>query len=236
LHVLQFSFFVASLIRPDWLQFGDGRNGQLGCPSEVMRVKDGLDILKRVPRNGCAYRKVCWRARSVHVGAYPRSVMVRGVPSKADMVILSKTASLGSGWRSGTGAKPGESRRNHAATFSGSSRCSQAIAIRKRIKFGLVLKNLGHGRVANAEAFNPGLRAATTNLDFTLTLASIALCCEDRQRDLAIGNVMVDALGEEIFAGFIDFHRFDRSIFSQLADNILALCIGVRIRGVGDLK
>jgi hypothetical protein len=133
---------------------------------------------------------------------------------------------------------PGESRRNHSATFSRSSRCCQAIAItiRKRIKLGLVLKNLGHGRVANAEASNTGLRAATTNLDFTLTLASIALCCEDRQRDLAIGNVVVDARCEEIFAGFKDFHRVDRSIFSQLADNVVALCIGVRIRSVGDLK
>jgi hypothetical protein len=38
--------------------------------------------------------------------------------------------------------------------------------------------------------------------------------------------------GEE----FIHFDRLDRSIFPQLADNIVALCVCVRIRGVGDLK
>jgi hypothetical protein len=69
-----------------------------------------------------------------------------------------------------------------------------------------------------------------------LNLASIAICCEDRQRDLAIRNVVVDPFGEEIFSGLIHFNRFDGSIFPQLADNIVALCIGVRICGVGDLK
>ena len=67
-------------------------------------------------------------------------------------------------------------------------------------------------------------------------MASIAIRCEDRQCDFAISNVVVDPFGEEIFAGLIHFHRLDKSIFPQLADNIVALCICVRIRGVGDLK
>src|SRR5262249_55936103 len=69
-----------------------------------------------------------------------------------------------------------------------------------------------------------------------MATASIAICREDRQRDFAISNVVVDPFGEEIFAGLIHFHRLDRSIFPQLADNIVALCICVRIRGMGDLK
>ena len=65
--------------------------------------------------------------------------------------------------------------------------------------------------------------------------ASIAIC-ENRQCDLTIRDVMVDPFSDEIFACSIRFHRLDRSIFPQLADNIVALCICVGIRGVGDLK
>jgi len=65
---------------------------------------------------------------------------------------------------------------------------------------------------------------------------TIAIYRQDRQRDLAIGKVMVDPFGGEIFASLINFHRFDGSILSQLTDNIFALRISVRICGVGDLK
>ena len=59
---------------------------------------------------------------------------------------------------------------------------------------------------------------------------------QDRQRDLAIGNVVVNPFGGEIFAGLIDFDRFDESIFPQLTDDIIALRIRIRICGVGDLE
>jgi hypothetical protein len=47
---------------------------------------------------------------------------------------------------------------------------------------------------------------------------------------------VVDPFDGEIFAGPIDFHRFDGSIRPQLTDDIVALRIGVRICGMGDLK
>ena len=67
-------------------------------------------------------------------------------------------------------------------------------------------------------------------------LASIAIRCENRQCDFAISNVVVDPFVDEIFAGLIHLHRLDRSIFPQFANNIVALYICVRIRGVGDLE
>lgn len=82
-------------------------------------------------------------------------------------------------------------------------------------------------RVAYKKRGPPGVATA---------LASIAIRCEDRQCDFAISNVVVDSVGDEIFAGFMHFHRLDRSIFSQLADDIVALYICIRIRRVGDLK
>ena len=48
----------------------------------------------------------------------------------ADIVSLSKIASLWRGASSGVIWKPGESRRNHGFTFSGSSVRCQAIAMR----------------------------------------------------------------------------------------------------------
>jgi hypothetical protein len=42
--------------------------------------------------------------------------MDSGVPSKADIVILSKMASLASGSSSGTISKAGDPRRNHGCT------------------------------------------------------------------------------------------------------------------------
>ena len=59
---------------------------------------------------------------------------------------------------------------------------------------------------------------------------------QTRQRDLAIGYVMVDMLGQEILTGLIDFHGFDCSTFRQFGDDMVALGIRVRIRGMGDLK
>ena len=57
-----------------------------------------------------------------------------------------------------------------------------------------------------------------------------------RQRDISIGNVVVNAFGGETWPGLVDFLRLDRSIFPQLTDDIVALFIRIRIRGVGDLK
>ena len=47
---------------------------------------------------------------------------------------------------------------------------------------------------------------------------------------------MVDVLGQEILTGLIHFHGLDCSTFRQLGDDMVALSICVRIRGVGDLK
>src|SRR5438105_1946926 len=52
-----------------------------------------------------------------------------------------------------------------------------------------------------------------------------ASCSEGCQRDLTIGNVVIDPFGQELFAGLINLHRFDASIFSQLANNVVALRI-----------
>jgi hypothetical protein len=55
-------------------------------------------------------------------GGMPPSgnAMSKGVPSKADMVLLSKIASFGCGFISGTGWNPGESRRKQGVTsFNG---------------------------------------------------------------------------------------------------------------------
>jgi hypothetical protein len=79
----------------------------------------------------------------------------------------------------------------------------------------------------------------TLRVKTILTVSCVGLapiCCENRQRYLAVSNVVVDPFGEKIFAGLKSFHRLDKSIFLQLADNIVALCFGVRICGVGDLK
>lgn len=65
---------------------------------------------------------------------------------------------------------------------------------------------------------------------------STALCCEDRQDDLAIREIMVDVFGKELFAGLIHALGPDEATFSQLADNIVALQIRVGLRGMGDLK
>jgi len=68
-----------------------------------------------------------------------------------------------------------------------------------------------------------------------LRFSSMAIC-ENRQSDFAVSNVVVDPLGGEIFARLVHLHRLDRSIFPQLVDKIIALCVCIRIRGVGDLK
>ena len=67
-------------------------------------------------------------------------------------------------------------------------------------------------------------------------LPSIVIYHQPRQNDLAISNVAVDAFGREILAGLIQLLRLDRSIFPQFADDMVALRIRVRVRGVGDLK
>ena len=59
---------------------------------------------------------------------------------------------------------------------------------------------------------------------------------QTRQSNLAIGNVVVDALGEQIFTGLIYFHSLDCSTSRQLGDDMVALGICIRIRGVRDLK
>ena len=59
---------------------------------------------------------------------------------------------------------------------------------------------------------------------------------QPRQRDLAIGNVVVDMLGQEILTGLIYFHGFNCSISREFGDDMVALGICVRIRGVSDLK
>jgi hypothetical protein len=56
------------------------------------------------------------------------------------------------------------------------------------------------------------------------------------RHDLAISSVVVDAFGGETWAGLIHSLRLDRSSFPQLTDDIIALCIRIRIRSVGDLK
>ena len=58
-----------------------------------------------------------------------RRAMASGVPSKADMVILSKIASSSRGASSGTISKPGEPRRNQGWTWRGSSTRCQAMAM-----------------------------------------------------------------------------------------------------------
>ena len=59
-----------------------------------------------------------------------RSAIASGVPSSADIVSLSKIASLSRGASSGVIAKPGESRRNHGLTSLGLSTRCHAIAMR----------------------------------------------------------------------------------------------------------
>lgn len=59
---------------------------------------------------------------------------------------------------------------------------------------------------------------------------------QPRQRDLAIGNVVVDMLGQEILTGLIYFHGFNCSTSREFGDDMVALGICVRIRGVSDLK
>jgi hypothetical protein len=68
--------------------------------------------------------------RAIDVTLQSRNAIERAVPSRADKVSLSKIASLGRGVNSGVSAKPGESRRDHGLTFSGSSVRCQAIAMR----------------------------------------------------------------------------------------------------------
>ena len=62
--------------------------------------------------------------------AQSRNAMSKGVPSNADIVILSKIASLGSGFISGIRWKPGESRRNQGLTSSIDFTRCQTIAVR----------------------------------------------------------------------------------------------------------
>src|SRR5262245_45138410 len=59
-----------------------------------------------------------------------RSAMSRGVLSNADIVILSKTTSLGSGLSSGTSSNPGDPRRNQGFTSPTDFTRCQAIAMR----------------------------------------------------------------------------------------------------------
>ena len=59
---------------------------------------------------------------------------------------------------------------------------------------------------------------------------------QPRQRDLAIGNVVVDMPGQEILTGSIYFHGFNCSTSRELGDDMVALGICVRIRGASDLK
>src|SRR5262245_22951759 len=59
-----------------------------------------------------------------------RSAMSRGVPSNADIVILSKTASVARGASSGASWNPGLSRRNQGRTSAADVTRCQAFAIR----------------------------------------------------------------------------------------------------------
>jgi len=59
---------------------------------------------------------------------------------------------------------------------------------------------------------------------------------QPRQRNLAIGNVVIDMLGQEILTGLIYFNGFNCSTSRQFGDDMVALGICVRIRGVSDLK
>ena len=59
---------------------------------------------------------------------------------------------------------------------------------------------------------------------------------QPRQRNLAIGNVVVDMLGQEILTRLIYSHGFDCSTSREFGDDMVALGICVRIRGVSDLK
>ena len=59
---------------------------------------------------------------------------------------------------------------------------------------------------------------------------------QTRQRNLAISYVVVDVLGQEILTGLIYCHGRDSSTFYQLGDDMVALGVRVRIRGVRDLK
>src|SRR5689334_12660679 len=56
------------------------------------------------------------------------------------------------------------------------------------------------------------------------------------QRDLAIGDVVIDVLGQEILTRLKQFHGLDCPIFRQLGDDMVALGISVGIGGVGNLK
>src|SRR4051794_1043934 len=57
-----------------------------------------------------------------------------------------------------------------------------------------------------------------------------------RQRHSSVSRVMVDAFRGETLTSLIHFHRLDGSNILQLIDDVVALDIRVRIRGVGDLE
>ena len=50
--VFQFLFAIGSRRRGGALQLGDRGHRELCGPAEVMRVKDSLNVLERVPRDG----------------------------------------------------------------------------------------------------------------------------------------------------------------------------------------
>ena len=64
-----------------------------------------------------------------------------------------------------------------------------------------------HGLERGLHVLHSGL--ACRKLRQFLTLALTAICSEDRQRDLTIGDVVVDSFGGQIIARTIDFHRFN---------------------------
>src|SRR3954451_21367832 len=57
-----------------------------------------------------------------------------------------------------------------------------------------------------------------------------------RQRHSSVSRVMVDAFRGETLTSLIHFHRLDGSNILQLIDDVVALDIRVRIRGVDDLE
>ena len=59
---------------------------------------------------------------------------------------------------------------------------------------------------------------------------------QTRQCNFAIGNVVVDAFGVQIFTRLIYLHSLDSSTSRQFGDDMVALGVCIRIRGVGDLK
>ena len=135
---------------------------------------------------GMKPRSVAWR----QVGSMPISVAMptmasalipqswsakaRGVPSKADMASLSKTASSGRGASSGMMAQAGESRRNQGRTASGSSVRCQAIAVRSCV---VPIQDLGIERWRVKATRIPAPRAASSARPARSTIRAPSRTC-----------------------------------------------------------